>query len=336
MPFKSEKQRRYLHANHPDIAKRWEQEYSGGGIARMGYAYGDLVDDMMTQRTPLGNELAFNPGSPLDNQIKKLNRLEELGVPQPNLQNLKDMDMKQFKEKGIPLSLPEDRYVDSGMFGTDATYTPRNTTADMAANFYQDLDIDEEALGMNPTFENIDEETSYYDTVEGLPSIQNKFNFPSLNFSNIGTGIQTAFALANDTIPFGLARRGFNALTSGFNRNRTMTPQQQANQNYINQYGRTPQGRLATGDFAGLNAPGTSMFGSKSQQEMAQNWMDKYGNVNYKTPKMQKKQTSIAAQAAGDGGNNNAGGASLSGGMTTGQHAAFRAARGGIAGLWQK
>ena len=117
MPFKSEKQRRYLHANHPDIAKRWEQEYSGGGIARLGYAYGDLVDDMMTQRTPLGNELAFNPGSPLDNQIKKLNRLEELGVPQPNLQNLKDMDMKQFKEKGIPLSLPEDRYVDSGMFG---------------------------------------------------------------------------------------------------------------------------------------------------------------------------------------------------------------------------
>ena len=40
MPFKSEKQRRYLHANHPGIAKRWEQEYSGGGIARMGYEDG--------------------------------------------------------------------------------------------------------------------------------------------------------------------------------------------------------------------------------------------------------------------------------------------------------
>ncbi len=32
MPFKSEKQRRYLHANHPEIAKRWEKEYSNGGI----------------------------------------------------------------------------------------------------------------------------------------------------------------------------------------------------------------------------------------------------------------------------------------------------------------
>lgn len=26
MPFKSEKQRRYLHAKHPDIAARWEAE----------------------------------------------------------------------------------------------------------------------------------------------------------------------------------------------------------------------------------------------------------------------------------------------------------------------
>jgi len=27
MPFKSEKQRRFLHANHPEIAKRWERDY---------------------------------------------------------------------------------------------------------------------------------------------------------------------------------------------------------------------------------------------------------------------------------------------------------------------
>ena len=29
MPFKSEKQRRYMHAKHPKIAARWEKE-SGG------------------------------------------------------------------------------------------------------------------------------------------------------------------------------------------------------------------------------------------------------------------------------------------------------------------
>lgn len=26
MPFKSEKQRKYMHANHPEMAKRWEAE----------------------------------------------------------------------------------------------------------------------------------------------------------------------------------------------------------------------------------------------------------------------------------------------------------------------
>ena len=31
MPFVSEKQRRYMHANLPDIAKRWEKKYSTGG-----------------------------------------------------------------------------------------------------------------------------------------------------------------------------------------------------------------------------------------------------------------------------------------------------------------
>ncbi len=31
MPFKSEKQRRYMHANHPKIAQRWEKKYNAGG-----------------------------------------------------------------------------------------------------------------------------------------------------------------------------------------------------------------------------------------------------------------------------------------------------------------
>ena len=35
MPFRSEKQRRYMHANLPEIAKRWERDYASGGIARI-------------------------------------------------------------------------------------------------------------------------------------------------------------------------------------------------------------------------------------------------------------------------------------------------------------
>ena len=38
MPFKSEKQRRYMHANLPKIAKRWEKKYSTGGSVYVGSA----------------------------------------------------------------------------------------------------------------------------------------------------------------------------------------------------------------------------------------------------------------------------------------------------------
>jgi hypothetical protein len=29
MPYKSEKQRKFMHAKHPDIAARWDKEYGG-------------------------------------------------------------------------------------------------------------------------------------------------------------------------------------------------------------------------------------------------------------------------------------------------------------------
>ena len=31
MPFKSKKQRKWMHANKPEMAKRWEKEYVKGG-----------------------------------------------------------------------------------------------------------------------------------------------------------------------------------------------------------------------------------------------------------------------------------------------------------------
>lgn len=29
MPYRSDKQRRFMHAKHPTIAKRWDKEYGG-------------------------------------------------------------------------------------------------------------------------------------------------------------------------------------------------------------------------------------------------------------------------------------------------------------------
>ena len=137
MPFKSEKQRRYLHANHPGIAKRWEQEYSGGGIARMGYKYGDQVDDMMTERRPLGNQMAYLPNSNEDKMIQSLYEMKSTYGDTPAYQKNLQKDWDNYKKTGEQLSLPkkeysgvegyaslnnplDNRYVDSGMFATDA------------------------------------------------------------------------------------------------------------------------------------------------------------------------------------------------------------------------
>ena len=35
MPFKSEKQRRYMHANEPKVADRWEKYADGGMIKKL-------------------------------------------------------------------------------------------------------------------------------------------------------------------------------------------------------------------------------------------------------------------------------------------------------------
>ena len=47
MPFKSEKQRRYLHANHPEIANRWEAKYGLGGIAELNTELNSLPEYYM-------------------------------------------------------------------------------------------------------------------------------------------------------------------------------------------------------------------------------------------------------------------------------------------------
>ena len=38
MPFQSEKQRRYMHANQPKIAQRWVKKYKNGGSVYIGSA----------------------------------------------------------------------------------------------------------------------------------------------------------------------------------------------------------------------------------------------------------------------------------------------------------
>ena len=52
MPFKSDKQRRYMFANEPEIAKKFSRDYNRGGVASMfrkKLADGDLSPEIISQ-----------------------------------------------------------------------------------------------------------------------------------------------------------------------------------------------------------------------------------------------------------------------------------------------
>ena len=79
MPFQSEKQRRYLWANEPEIAREWTDRYGAnqGGLTRLPLRLG-TGEEMTAIGTPLENQIAFKPGSALDKTLIKKNRLDEL------------------------------------------------------------------------------------------------------------------------------------------------------------------------------------------------------------------------------------------------------------------
>jgi len=76
MPFQSEKQRRYLHANHPDIANRWEKKYGLGGIAQLNAQLNQLPEYYLP--VAQGGRIGFSKGSGktykdwLDYRIKEI------------------------------------------------------------------------------------------------------------------------------------------------------------------------------------------------------------------------------------------------------------------------
>ena len=124
-----------------------------------------------------------------------------------------------------------------------------------------------------------------------------------------------------------------------------------ATQQFMQNYGvgRDPRtGRMTSGPFAGQNLPGSSLLGSKTPKEMAQKWVDKYGDKQYTTKKQQQKQQQIkniatmnqgpAGQIPGGNGGVNGG---TGGGMGKGQDPGGGTAgspfnRGGLAALWPR
>ena len=62
--------------------------------------------------------------------------------------------------------------------------------------------------------------------------------------------------------------------------------------------------QMTSGPFQGMNAPGSSAFGSTTPQEMAQKWMKKYGDIDHYSDAMKTKKANISKIAQGNQGNN--------------------------------
>ena len=61
MPFQSPKQRRYMHANLPEIANRWEAKYGLGGIAELNSQLNSLPEYYLPKNQ--GGRIGFDSGS---------------------------------------------------------------------------------------------------------------------------------------------------------------------------------------------------------------------------------------------------------------------------------
>ena len=348
MPFQSEKQRRYLWANEPEIARDWTDTY-GSGIAkalggRIGFANGsydwssadnpellqkmnDAVDkavndylgkiksgeisfpdnlqleiDKVGNKTrhemiqsegitsdPTGTQnlgvLHPNPETGariLSNQEKKDKRLREL-MDQTHLSNedwLNEADARQLTAES-PLSMTD--------FSYDVT-APQTTHGPMGDEMW--ATPNEGIASVRPHGWEYGDQWQTAETED-----ENQWKMPNWDtVSKWGSGIYSAL---KGTMPWTLGAQALNFM-GGRNRGPRIN---RPTQNFINQYsvGRNPiTGRMTSGPFAGRNLPGTSLMGSKTPQQMAQNWMSKYGSMDYNTERQIAKQKEIRDIAAGN------------------------------------
>jgi|TARA_R100000501_G_C2600126_1_gene97446 hypothetical protein len=123
MPFKSDKQRRWMHLHHPEIAKDWEKKYKDGGFveeAKEASVQGDVVDAKLTPKETILNwehmqALQEYVGEPIEKVFQKI------GLP--------GFETGEFQAKGGGVASKKDylmKYKDSGVeYGTPLYKAPK-------------------------------------------------------------------------------------------------------------------------------------------------------------------------------------------------------------------
>ena len=167
MPFQSEKQRRYLWANEPEIAREWTDRYGAnqGGITRLPFALGDdpyndrrIGAEMIGIGTPLANQSTDNlvaekwkaPGPrPLD----PFQQLTNMGYGD-QIENMTDEEVNQMYDS-VMGHFTQNPYEDieghtarkvPGLTMSDASYNIENPNEEFQAYEKFNPTVDEEGI----------------------------------------------------------------------------------------------------------------------------------------------------------------------------------------------
>jgi len=132
MPFQSEKQRRYMHANLPDIAKRWERDYAGGG--RIGF-------DSGSNGITLGSDkynITFEPGA--SGSLSSLDLGEGYNVDEKNI----DYGVSTTANIGpVEIGMDYRKFLDKYNVTEDGKTVEKDTTRDRDIAYMLGLNLED-------------------------------------------------------------------------------------------------------------------------------------------------------------------------------------------------
>ena len=94
MPFVSDKQRRFLWSQKPEVAKKFAEHHNDGGMAGMDHV------KKITQKDRYGNQVSYefeNPIKPIDQTELMKKMMDDMG-PVPEI----EMQMPEYDHPGEP------------------------------------------------------------------------------------------------------------------------------------------------------------------------------------------------------------------------------------------
>ena len=301
MPFKSEAQRKYLWANEPEIARDWTDTYGSGIQAAHGgripfqdggnwydNVYPFNINPFIGVAEHFGQIQKDDPSTWLGGLSgKTLGILDERNKLQE--QELKKLDQSKGGGGG------------AGGKGVIDTSNPQVMTAGFSWPFGGTTGLESNRpSGIDTPMMRTELESNRPSGID-TKATSGEWRLPDTDWGPVKP---TEALPERGKIDMFLQKFGVPPMTQVSDADRTANKEFMAGQNPLGQKIDVDQqtGRMTSGDFEGKNVAGKSAWGSANFGEMAQKWMDDYGDVEYSQTVMgdmkRKKQARMKEAAA--------------------------------------